>query len=73
MSSDAMTYALERGNGVADPRSYKTRIVDEWRLATKDCGGKKRDKSRICNICKYTDRVCKFETCFVRFCSSIKL
>jgi hypothetical protein len=72
MSSDAMTYALERGGGESDPRTYKVRIVEEWRTTTIKCGGKKRDKSRLCNICKYTNKICKFNDCFLRFCQTIK-
>jgi hypothetical protein len=73
MSSDAMTYALENGGGEADPRTYKVRLLDEWKITTKDCDVKKRDKSRLCNICKINNKICRYEDCFLRFCQTIKL
>jgi len=73
MSSDAMTYALERGGGEADPRDYKTRLYDEWRESTKKCSLKMKSKQRICKLCKNTNKVCRYEDCFARFCQTIKL
>ena len=72
MSSDAMTYALENGEGEPDPRSYKTRHFEEWILETENCKLKKRDKSRLCKICKPTNRRCCYEDCFIRFCQTVK-
>lgn len=72
MSSDAMTYALENGDGVADPRSYKTRLWEEWFAMSKKCKLKQRSKQRICSICKISEKPCVYKDCYIRFCQTIK-
>jgi hypothetical protein len=73
MSSDAMTHALENGEGSADPRNYKTRLWEEWFETTKNCKFKKRDKQRLCKICKVDNNICVYRTCFLRFTQTIRL
>lgn len=74
MSSDAMTYALENGSEI-EFKDYKTRLQDEWKQVTKRCRAKRRiydDEDVIYIMCKCTDDQCSYETCFARFCNTVK-
>ncbi len=74
MSSDAMTYALEHGIET-EFKDYKTRHREEWKYVTKNCRAKKiiyDNDEPMYTMCKCVDEECAYETCFARFCHSVK-